>query len=92
MSEDHPLFAGHVSCPRPVEPAREVTMCWTLEKRSNRSARCVLVEHPAGVELRISVDGDLVFSRAFALAALARESATLHKADFFTLGWREPIA
>src|SRR5690349_3910958 len=55
--------------------------------RTGGTAECVLVAHQTGVELRITVDGEMMFSRVFASPTLARESAAHHRGDFVILGW-----
>lgn len=48
---------------RTGEP-KQLEDLWTLTKDS-REASCVLVGHPIGMEVRVSVDGDLKRSQAF---------------------------
>jgi hypothetical protein len=86
MNEDNPLLAGF----KPRSPVHhqpvELAELWTLRK-SGRHARCVLVEHPAGVELRVMVDAQLVFSQVHLADGLARDAAIDHQRDFEALGW-----
>lgn len=60
---------------------------WTLRK-VGREAACVLVGHPLGVELRVSVGGELQRSQAFKDGVDAIALADEWRAAFEAKGWR----
>ena len=60
---------------------------WTLRKGA-RTAACVLVGHPIGSELRVSVDGDLRRSEAFRNGTEAVTTADDWRAQFEAKGWK----
>lgn len=60
---------------------------WTLRK-DRREAACVLVGHPLGAEIRVSVDGELQRSQAFRNGADAIALADEWRGAFEAKGWR----
>lgn len=61
---------------------------WTLTK-DGREASCILVGHPVGMEVRVSVDGELKRSQAFRSGGGTDAVSTADdwRRQFERLGW-----
>ena len=67
--------------------ATDLGTLWTLQK-DTRTARCRVVTHPLGLEIRVAIDGHLVSSRVFRESAKLIKQSRVSREVFEQDGWR----
>jgi hypothetical protein len=66
---------------------RELAELFALKKGNNRRARAVIVTHPLGLELRLTINGDLVRSQVFRDDGALLDEGDQWKAAMTEKGW-----
>lgn len=72
----------------PPPPSSPEYTLWTLMQGARQAEARVRLSSPAGLELRILVDGDVVAAQVYGSSAQLSRETEVRRADFERRGWR----